>query len=238
MRRRVALPLAGVFVLVVAAMIVRAGSDGRPLQQGLGVFVLQNQVTLNSGHEGCQGPIGLTDRTARVEFNPGTPHAERGPAVMTLIRDARTSQVLARGKLAAGFDPRVPQTVSFAPAMPANAVVDVCFRNLGPGQVLLFGDTAFGTSRVGFLGVHPTIVTSSASLDGQDLPNHDIAMVFPRPKPKSVLALVPEMFQRAALFRPHWLGAWTYWLLAALVLLATPLLLARAASRAVDLDED
>jgi hypothetical protein len=230
--------LLAVVVVVVAAMVVRAGSDERPIQQGLGVFVLQNEVTLPSGHEGCQGPIGLTDRTASVEFNPGTPHAERGPAIAALIRDARTSHVLARGLLRAGFDPRVPQTVSFAPTMPANAVVDVCFRNLGPGQVLLFGDTAFGTGKVGFVGVHPTIVTSSASLDGKDLPGRDIALVFPRDKPKSVLALVPEMFTRAALFRPGWLGAWTYWVLAALVLLAAPLLLARAASRAVDVDED
>jgi hypothetical protein len=104
--------------------------------------------------------------------------------------------------------------------------------------VLLFGDTAFGTSKVGFVGVHPTIVTSSASLDGKDLPGRDIAIVFPRDKPKSALALVPEMFRRASLFRPGWLGAWTYWVLAALVLLAAPLLLARAASRAVDVDED
>jgi hypothetical protein len=238
MRRRVALPLLAVVVVVVAAMVVRAGSDERPVQQGLGVFVLQNEVTLRSGHEGCQGPIGLTDRTASVEFNPGTPHAEPGPAVATLIRDVPSTHVVSRGLLPAGFDPRRPQTVRLTPALPANAVVQVCFRNLGPGQVLLFGDTAFGTSKVGFVGVHPTIVTSSASLDGKDLPGHDIAMVFPRAKPKSVLALVPEMFKRAALFRPGWLGAWTYWVLAALVLLAAPLLLARAASRAVDVDED
>jgi hypothetical protein len=238
MRRRVALPLLAVFVVVVAAMIVRAGSDEQTLQQGLGVFVEQNVLTLRAGHEGCQGPIGLIDRTASVEFNPGTPHAEPGPAVATLIRDVPSTHVVSRGLLRAGFDPRRPQTVKLAPALPANAVVQVCFRNMGPGQVLLFGDIAFGTSKIGFVGVHPTIVTSSASLDGKDMPGHDIAIVFPRSKPKSMLALVPEMFMRASLFRPGWLGAWTYWALAALVLLATPLLLARAASSAVDGDED
>src|SRR5206468_5663138 len=105
-----------------------------------------------------------------------------------------------------------------------------CFRNLGPGKALLFGDTELGS-------VHPTISTSVASVDGHPLLADDIALVIPRPKPKSVLALVPEMFRRAALFRPGFVGAWTYWVLAALILIAAPLLLARAMASA-DAEEE
>jgi hypothetical protein len=238
MRKPAALTLILVFVVVVGAMLVRASSDERPLQQVLGVFVNGPVVALDKGHTGCQGPIGLTDSTSRIEFNPGTPHAVPGPAMDATIRAAGTSRVLAGGRLRAGFDPRVPQTVSVTPAVRANTIVDICFGNLGPRRVLLFGDKAYGGGSTGFLGVHPTIVTSSASLDGKQLSNGDIAVVFPRSRPKSVLALVPEMFRRAALFRPGWLGVWTYWLLAALVLIGAPLLLARAAASADEEPEE
>jgi hypothetical protein len=238
MRKPAAIILLVLFLLGVGAILVHASSDERPLQQVLGVFVRGNVVTLRAGHTGCQGPIGLANSTPSVEFNPGTPHGERGPAVEAQIRAAGTTRVLARGLLGAGFDPRIPQVVAVTPTVPADAIVDVCFRNLGPRRVLLFGDVAYGTNKSGFEGVHPTIVTSSASLDGKDVPGRDIAVVFPRPKPKSVLALVPEMFRRASLFRPGWVGTWTLWALAGLVLLAAPLLLARAAARAVDEDED
>jgi hypothetical protein len=238
MSRATAVALIVVFLVGVGAILVHASSDERPKQQVLGVLVRGSVVALKAGHTGCQGPIGLADRTARVEFNPGTPHGERGPAVETQIRAAGTQRVLSRGLLRAGFDPRLPQTVAVAPALPADTIVDVCFRNLGPRRVLLFGDIAYGTNKTGFAGVHPTIVTSSASLDGKDLPGRDIAIVFPRPKPRSVVSLVPEMFRRASLFRPGWVGTWTLWVLAGLALLAAPLLLARAAGRAVDEDED
>jgi hypothetical protein len=101
----------------------------------------------------------------------------------------------------------------------------------------MFGDSSVGEAlfqRAGVKGQHPTVTLSAATLDGRRLPNRDIAMVFPRAEPKSVLALVPEMFRRAALFRPGWVGAWTFWLLAALILLGAPLLLARALASAED----
>ena len=78
---------------------------------------------------------------------------------------------------------------------------------------------------------------SQASIDGHPLPTDDIAMVFPRAKSKTVLELVPQIFSRAALFRPGIVGPWTYWLLAALILFAAPLLLARAA-RLADAEDD
>jgi hypothetical protein len=40
------------------------------------------------------------------------------------------------------------------------------------------------------------------------------------------------MFRRAAVFRFGWVGAWTFWTLAALVLIAIPALCALALGRA------
>ena len=36
--------------------------------------------------------------------------------------------------------------------------------------------------------------------------------------PQSLFSMLPTIFRRAMLFRPTWVGAWTFWLLAAAVL--------------------
>ena len=54
-----------------------------------------------------------------------------------------------------------------------------------------------------------------------------------RGQPRSLLARLPDAFTHASQFKPGWVGAWTFWALAALVLIAVPLLLARALSGAL-----
>jgi hypothetical protein len=59
-------------------------------------------------------------------------------------------------------------------------------------------------------------------------------LVFKRSEPRSALAQVPDMFERATLFRPDVIGAWTFWLLLVAVAAGIPALLAfalRAATR-------
>jgi hypothetical protein len=43
-----------------------------------------------------------------------------------------------------------------------------------------------------------------------------------------MFSLLPTIFSRAALFRPGWVGAWTFWALLVALTVAVPLLLARA----------
>jgi hypothetical protein len=145
------------------------------------------------------------------------------------VSDSYSQRILARGRLAAGYDPAKAQTIQLSPSVKANRFVNFCFRNAGPGEMVLFGDKELGA-------VHPTISTSVASLDGHPLLDSDIALVFPRRSSKSLLQLVPQIFKRASVFRPGYVGPWLYWLLAALVLVAVPLLLARAVASA-DPDE-
>jgi hypothetical protein len=230
MRSRAALALLATATLGVLALLVGRAFDERPLQQRLGVFIAGSVADLAPGHIACQGSIAMADDTSAVTFNPGTPHAEPGPAIAAVVRDHYSQRVLARGRLAAGFDPTKAQTIALSPPVKANAQVDFCFRNAGPGRTLLFGDTESGA-------VHPTISTSVASIDGQPLLDKDIALVFPRRPSKSVLELVPQIFRRAATFRPGIVGPWVYWLLAAFLLVGAPLLLARAVATA-SADED
>jgi hypothetical protein len=230
MRSRAALALLATATLGVLALLAGRAFDERPLQQRLGVFIAGSVADLGPGHTACQGSVAMADDTSAVTFNPGTPHAELGPAIAAVVRDHYSQRVLARGRLAAGFDPAKAQTIALSPPVKANAQVDFCFRNAGPGRTLLFGDSESGA-------VHPTISTSVASIDGQPLVDTDIALVFPRRPSKSVLELVPQIFRRAAVFRPGIAGPWVYWLLAAFLLVGAPLLLARAVATASG-DED
>jgi hypothetical protein len=49
---------------------------------------------------------------------------------------------------------------------------------------------------------------------------------------RSLIALLPDMAERASVFRAGWVGPWTYLVLALLVLVAVPALLARGLARA------
>jgi hypothetical protein len=53
-------------------------------------------------------------------------------------------------------------------------------------------------------------------------------IVFRRSEPRSALAQVPDMFERATRFRPDVVGEWTFWALLVLVAGGIPLLLALA----------
>jgi hypothetical protein len=45
------------------------------------------------------------------------------------------------------------------------------------------------------------------------------------------------VFERAALFRPGWVGAWTFWLLLAALVIGVPTLLGRALRAALEEEE-
>jgi hypothetical protein len=80
-------------------------------------------------------------------------------------------------------------------------------------------------ARVGLRGGAPQAArASTARVEGQPVPA-DLTLVFLRAEASSALSLVPEMFERATLFHPGWVGAWTFWALLVLVGAGVPLLL-------------
>jgi hypothetical protein len=237
MRRPVVLTMAVVVTVGVLALALHGATAKRPFAQTLGVSVATSVAPLRPGDEACQGPIALASTTSAITFNPGTPKAEPGPRIDVSVRAAGTRRVLATATVPQGFDPRIPQTVHTAP-VPKDTFVDVCFRNASRrGTALLFGDQYTGVYGSGIAGVNPTITTSSAKLNGNDLAG-DIAVVFPYAHPRSETSLLPAMFERASLWRPSWVGPWVYWTLLALLVIGAPVLLTRALLSAVRADAE
>ena len=142
-----------------------------------------------------------------------------GPAVAVEVRELGTQRVLGRGLLGAGYPDveRAPEHSVAVGEVPAGKHVAVCVIDRGEGKVGVYGSGDIASRR------------TSATLNGKPI-GLDMTMRFER-SPRSLLSLVPRMFDRASLFKTGWAGGWTFWLLAALVLLAVPALLVRAVAR-------
>lgn len=95
-------------------------------------------------------------------------------------------------------------TARFSPAIGAGRHVTLCLRSTGRRVVELLGDPARAGSGALVLG-------------GKTSP-YSLALVFRSSHPHSVLSLIPTMFERAALFKPDWVGAWTFWVLLGAIL--------------------
>ena len=185
----------------------------------LGVSAAGPVTTLQPGQQVCQEPIVVPDADAafdRIRFSLGT-FSRPGPPIDVAVK-AIDGRFEARGRLEGGYADR-----SRAPT-PSVAVghvalieqgLRVCLRNAGSTKVAVFGNGDLASR------------TSTATKDGKPA-GADVTMVFERGESRSALSLVPRIFERASLWRASWTGAWTYWLLGALVLLAVPALLALA----------
>jgi hypothetical protein len=161
----------------------------------------------------CQTPIEVLADTGGVTFwvrgqRPGTPFD-------VTVRDL-AGRPLRRDRVVAGAGAPALQTARFAPVRRGTTIA-LCIRNGGRRLVYPSGGEQ---------------EPDSGTVEGRHRSGADLALVFAREHPRSALSLVPTIFRRAALFRFGWLGAWAYWAIAALVLLAVPALCALALRRA------
>ncbi len=230
----------------VAALGLIGVTERSRFAQTLGVAPVGPVAELKAGEELCQRPIGLADDVSEVQFNPGT-EAATAPAVTVILRSLPHNQVLGRGRVPADFDVTRVQTVRIGHVAPGGQV-ELCFRNEGPGRLGIWGDVLSGAlctpggGRVASVAcvpgrVRPTISTSAAFLHGRALPG-DVAAVFLRDRPRSLLARVPLMMQRASLFRPAFVTPTLWWLLLLAWLVLVPAFLAYALARLPDGDSE
>ena len=99
----------------------------------------------------------------------------------------------------------VSRTTVLTTPIPSGKRISVCLHNHGPSSTTVLGS-----------GTNPLsgTVTIANKADPQAM-----ALLFLEPHERSLLSLVPTALRRASLFRPGWIGAWTFWALGVALLL-------------------
>jgi hypothetical protein len=203
-------------VVAVAGLIVAfavVAGESRNTAFTLGVAPGLPAAELRPGAEVCQTPVAVAEAFDGVRMQVGT-YRRQGPPLAVSIRKPDGGRVLAAGRIPGGYADVSQPEVQLDSTVAAGPRVAICVRNSGQRKVALYGGSELAHSG------------TSAKIDGRD-EGTDLTLVFVRP-PTSLLSQTSEIFERASLFRPVWIGPWAYWLLAGLLLLGVPALLARA----------
>lgn len=178
-------------------------------------------VALQPGQTACQGPISVGQPVGGVTVW-ATTSAGPGARLAATVRDADGGTTVARGRLApSASDQRLGWiavsgyfTRSFAP----RRRISICLTPLTGTAVMLLGSGG-----------------NTLTINGKPT-GSALAVVLRTPHPRSLISLIPTVFRRAALFHPSWMGAWTFWILAA-GLAAGVALIALSLLRAEAMDE-
>jgi hypothetical protein len=217
MRSRAVVVLLGLCIAGVAAVAIVAATDDRTLAFTTDTRVVEPIVGVRAGQEACQRGLEAPAAFDVVELYPSTGPAP-GPPLAVSVRRAGSAQVLATGRVAGGMRDDQLVRARVAPEVPEGSVVDVCFRDTGTRGVAFYGGPWFEGPGQSSVGTRPG--------------RGDISLVFRRSEPRTVLSLVPDMFERASVFRPDPVGTWTFWVLLIAVAAGVPGLLALALTRA------
>jgi hypothetical protein len=212
------------FGIVVAAGVILAAAlaltrESR-LVYTLGVGSAAPVAVLRGGQAACQKPVNPpAERFDRVVVSLGT-FGRPGPPVDVVLRPGARGAKTIQGRLRGGY-PDIAVTPEHAIAVSATlrARAEICLKNRGRGRVAVFGATGLANR------------TSSATAAGKPI-GGDLAIRLERAQPRSLLSRLPDVFRHAALFKPSWVGAWTFWALTAIVLVAVPVVMAWAVARA------
>jgi len=204
-----------VALLIGIALLAWSGSKYEPARAfSLELPFDHPSATLPAGRRACEGPIQspMAFGAVRAFVLPaGSP-----AALEIIVSDADTGRVIARGQTPAvvGFS-AVTATLN-APVPPSRRVT-VCLIGGGPGRIVLGGSSAAG---------NPVRLRVA----GRSVPG-GVSLVMLEARRQSFISLLPTIINRATLFRPGWVGAWTFWTLA-LALAGAALALGVAVARA------
>ncbi len=203
-------------LLVVAVgligLLILAAADRRGFRLGLNT---ESVVMVEPGQEACRTLIRPPQAGAnRVTFWASGASADgSAPPITVRLRKGRQSQLLAIARLPAGR--AGPRHARLRGSVAGSRKVAACFTNAGAVNLLLMPRP--GT---------PTRVVPARLTERSD--NVDVALELVREPERSLLSELPDSFERAALFRPGWVGAWTFWLLLVALAIGVPSLLGRA----------
>jgi hypothetical protein len=175
---------------------LRAFSLEAPNQQPVAVLAPHAQA--------CEGPITSAHRFDAIRAWGA---AVGRPTVLDVSTRASGGEVLTTGRVAVSPMPNAYTSVLSA-STPSGRATSVCLRNGGSAPFSLLGSPSVNP------GVRMTV--------GGEISALQFSLVLLGP-PSSSFSLLPTAFSRASLFRPSWVGTWTFWALLAGLLPAVAL---------------
>ena len=192
------------------ALLLLAGLEERNDAFELPVTRKQPVAMLLPGQRACQRPLVAQEDFEIVRLTLAA--EEEAEIGVEAVRSGRVPR--ARGRLRIGRS-RSTRDVGLGPTVSKEERFELCVANEGGGRAAVYGAEA----RLDDL----TAVEGNTAR-----PNSDMALRFLRDRQHSLLSQTPRAFERAALFKPTFLGAWTFWLLALGVVIGVPALLSAA----------
>jgi hypothetical protein len=198
--------------LGLAGLLLASLSHQQPTAFSVNLPAGQLTAPVGSGQQACQGPVRASSAFGGVRLWVW-PVSHQTPGLMVQVRDRagnvvpatmRTDEVPPAPRTPAGdilslYPTPTSRTALLTRPIAPGQDVTVCVRNLGPGTASLMGAPANGLSGRFRVAGRPRFIAMS--------------LLFLRPHSRSLLSLLPTAFRRAALFRPTWVGAWTFWML-------------------------
>ena len=157
---------------------------------------------LNRGDVACQTNVLLPGDSAGVRVLVGS-YGRPGPRLDATVRSA--SGAVLRSGSAVGYADGSWVDIRFAPVRQTAYAGAVCLR--AGGRMAVAGQP------------DPNADNTSELRLGRRALAADLALRTMRPGSERLASVVPTIFHRASLLRPGWVGEWTYYALAALVLL-------------------
>jgi hypothetical protein len=201
--RRSILVFALISVVGLCGLLLAAATDRRADAFSLNQQISQPLAPVYPHQTMCEGPIAVRSAFSGIHAYIGLD----GPPGSSLTMSVRTpSGATLTSTSFFAVNTRSNFFVGFPRVVSARRRVFVCVYDHGPVPAAFFGA---GNEIPGAqLVVNGKVTGSGAS------------MVFLLQHPPSLLGDLPTVFSRAVLFRPGWVGVWTFWLLGAGVLLA------------------
>ena len=219
MPSRAGLVLAGVVATGVIALAIVMAADKRGFAAALNT---KTAVRVPPGKEVCRRSVKPKEAGVNaLRFHVDTAGRPGPPLELRVFRGYTRPTVVATGSLSGGYRTGEQEAALSGSAAGAFAL-SACVDNVGstpititPPPPLRARERVQARGRTGFQEISVTLV---------------------RKPSRSLLSLMPTAFERATLFRPGWVGAWTYWLLAVSVIFVVPFMLTRALAALEDED--
>jgi hypothetical protein len=223
--RRTMIGFAVPLALGLVALLAVGLAQGSTLVYSLGVNPAIVAAEVKRGERACQAPILVPrgtefDSVGFVLASSGRP----GSKLHVEVLNDSTGRRIASGTLPAGYrdPPGVTEHVVQVGDVRTDDPLWVCVTNAGPRRVSMVGQDGVAST--------PT----SATLERKGLPT-DLTINL-RAEEQSLIALLPDMADRASRFRAGWIVPPVYFVLGVLILVGAPVLLARGLGRAAAAD--